>query len=115
MKTLFNTVQLIGHLGRKPELITLETGRKLARVSLATNEQYYSSNGEKVSNTSWHNLVAWDKKADFLDRYFAKGNRVLVHGKIETRQYEDRNGVTRNITEVVVSDLMKFDKTESEA
>ncbi|MFN8280414.1 MAG: single-stranded DNA-binding protein [Saprospiraceae bacterium] len=114
MKNLFNTVQLIGHLGQKPEIFTLETGRMVARVSLATNEQYYSSSGEKVNNTSWHNLVAWDKKANFLEKYFAKGNRVLVHGRIATRQYEDKNGIKRNVTEVIVSDLMKFDKSEVE-
>lgn len=105
-------MQIIGHLGQKPEIFTLETGRMVARVSLATNEQYYSSSGEKVNNTSWHNLVAWDKKANFLEKYFAKGNRVLVHGRIATRQYEDKNGIKRNVTEVIVSDLMKFDKSE---
>ncbi len=112
MKNLRNSVQLIGHLGKNPQVINLEKGKKVARLSLATHENYYSSKGEKVNNTIWHNLVAWDAKADYAEKYLEKGQEVLVHGKITTRSYEDKSGQTRYVTEVVITDVMKLSKVK---
>ena len=108
MKNLKNSVQLIGHLGRTPEVTQLEKGKKIARFSLATNENYTSANGEKVSNTTWHNVIAWDAKADYIEKHLEKGNEVLVHGKISNRSYEDKNGQTKYISEIVISDVLKI-------
>lgn len=110
MKNLRNYVQLIGHLGKEPIVTNYDTGKKVARISLATHQDYYSSKGEKILNTCWHNLVAWDKKADFVEKYFAKGNLVLVNGRLSTRSYEDKTGVLRYITEVIITDVMKLSK-----
>ncbi|MEP7196320.1 MAG: single-stranded DNA-binding protein [Saprospiraceae bacterium] len=113
MKNLRNSVQLIGHLGKMPEVINLEKGKKIARISLATHENYFSSKGEKVINTTWHNLVAWDSKADYVEKYLAKGQEVIVHGRISTRSYEDAAGKNRSVTEVIITDVMKLNKPKA--
>ena len=110
MNSLRNSVQLIGHLGQDPEIITLEKGKKLARVSIATNESYTSSNGEKVKNTSWHNVIAWDNKAEFMDKFLKKGNEVALKGRLAHRSYEDKTGVTKFISEIIVNEIVKLGK-----
>lgn len=105
MSTLRNSVQLIGNLGNDPEIVNLESGRKLAKFSLATNETYKNQQGEKVTETQWHNLVVWGKTAEIAEKYLAKGREVAVNGKLTYRNYEDKNGVKRYITEIVVNDL----------
>lgn len=105
MSTLRNSVQLIGNLGNDPEVVNLESGRKLAKFSLATNETYKNQQGEKVTETQWHNLVVWGKTAEIAEKYLAKGREVAVNGKLTYRNYEDKNGVKRYITEIVVNDL----------
>ena len=72
MNTLRNKVQLIGNLGNNPEIITLESGKKLAKFSIATNENYKNAQGEKVTTTEWHNLVAWGKTAEIAENYLEK-------------------------------------------
>ena len=106
MNTLRNKVQLIGNLGNKPEIITLESGKKLAKFSIATNESYKNSQGEKVTNTEWHNLVAWGKTAEIAENYLEKGKEIAIEGKLTTRSYDDKDGNKRYITEVVVSELL---------
>ena len=69
MSTLRNKVQLIGHLGNNPEIIALESGKKLAKFSIATNETYKNAQGEKVKNTEWHNVIAWNKTAEIIEKY----------------------------------------------
>lgn len=110
MKNLRNSVQLIGHLGKSPEITNLEKGKKLARFSLATNENYTSAKGEKVNNTTWHNLVAWDAKADYIEKYLNKGHEVLIQGRLSSRSYEDKSGLTKYITEVIIQDILKLTK-----
>ncbi|MCC6815546.1 MAG: single-stranded DNA-binding protein [Saprospiraceae bacterium] len=110
MKNLRNYVQLIGHLGKEPSVTNYDSGKKVARVSLATHDDYFSAKGEKILNTMWHNLVAWDKKADFVEKYFSKGNLVLVNGRLSTRSYEDKSGALKYVTEVIVTDVMKLNK-----
>ena len=106
MNTLRNKVQLIGNLGNKPEIITLESGKKLAKFSIATNENYKNAQGEKVTNTEWHNLVAWGKTAEIAENYLEKGKEIAIEGKLTTRSYDDKEGNKRYITEVVVSELL---------
>lgn len=113
LTALKNNVQLIGHLGREIEIKDLENGNKVAKVSLATNDYYTNTKGDKVEETQWHNLVAWGKTADWMQQLLAKGSEVLIQGKLVHRNYETKNGDKKYITEVVVRDFMKLGKKES--
>ena len=106
MNALRNKVQLIGNLGNNPEVITLDSGKKLAKFSIATNESYKNAQGEKVTDTQWHNVIAWNKTAEIVEKYLAKGNEVAVEGKLTSRSYEDKEGVKKYITEIVVNELL---------
>ncbi|MGB3343196.1 MAG: single-stranded DNA-binding protein [Aequorivita sp.] len=106
MSTLRNKVQLIGNLGQDPEIINLESGRKLAKFSIATNETYKNQKGEKVTDTQWHNIVAWGKTAEIIENYLTKGKEVAIEGKLTSRSYDDKEGIKRYITEVVCSELV---------
>ena len=106
MNTLRNKVQLIGNLGSNPEIITLDSGKKLAKLSLATNESYKNTQGEKITNTEWHNLVAWGNTADIIEKYVVKGNEIAIEGKLTTRSYEDKEGAKKYTTEVVVNEIL---------
>ena len=106
MNTLRNKVQLIGNLGNDPEIINLESGRKLAKFSIATNETYKNAQGEKVTDTQWHNVVAWNKTADIIEQYVTKGREIAIEGKLVSRSYEDTEGIKRYVTEVVVNELL---------
>ena len=110
MNSLRNKVQLIGNLGNDPEIITLESGKKLAKFSLATNESYKDASGQKVDNVQWHNLVAWNKTADIIEKYVTKGKEVAIEGKLTSRSYETKEGEKRYITEVVVNELLMLGK-----
>ncbi|MFV8225174.1 single-stranded DNA-binding protein [Christiangramia aquimixticola] len=110
MSTLRNTVQLIGHVGNEPEIVNLESGKKLAKFSVATNESYKNSKGEKITDTQWHNIVAWGKTADLIENYVPKGKEVGIEGKLTTRSYEDKDGVKRYITEVVCHEVLLLGK-----
>ena len=106
MNTLRNKVQLIGNLGNSPEIITLDSGKKLAKFSIATNESYKNSQGEKVTDTQWHNIIAWNKTADIIEKYLEKGNEVAIEGKLTSRSYETKEGEKRYVTEVVCNELL---------
>ncbi|MGJ8591273.1 MAG: single-stranded DNA-binding protein [Aquaticitalea sp.] len=110
MSTLRNKVQLIGNLGNDPEIINLESGKTLAKFSIATNENYKNSKGEKVTDTQWHNVVAWDKTAKIVESYLTKGKEVAIEGKLTSRSYETKEGEKRYITEIVCSELMMLGK-----
>ncbi|MFY0625046.1 MAG: single-stranded DNA-binding protein [Reichenbachiella sp.] len=112
MNTLRNNVQLIGRLGNDPELRTFESGKKMATFSMATNEVYYDGKGEKVEDTQWHNIVAWDKKADIIEGYLKKGSEIAMQGKLVNRKYE-KDGETKYITEINLNELLMMDKKES--
>ncbi|PIQ15164.1 MAG: single-stranded DNA-binding protein, partial [Flavobacteriales bacterium CG18_big_fil_WC_8_21_14_2_50_32_9] len=103
MSNLKNKVQLIGNIGNAPEIINLESGKKLAKFSVATNESYKTAKGETVKETQWHNLVAWGKTAEIVEKYLTKGNEVAIEGKLTSRSYEDKTGVKKYVTEVVVN------------
>lgn len=106
MYALRNRVQLIGNLGNAPEVRKTETGKKLVRFSVATNESYKNSNGEKVTETQWHNLVAWGKLADIAEKFLNKGTEVAIEGKLINRNYTDKEGIKKYITEVQVNELL---------
>lgn len=110
MNNLKNKVQLIGNLGNAPEIKTLEGGNKLARLSLATNETYKNAKGEKVTETQWHNVIAWGKTAEIVEKYFTKGLEVLIEGKLINRNYTDKDGIKRYVTEVQANDLLILSK-----
>ncbi len=106
MSTLRNKVQLIGNLGNNPEIITLDSGKKLAKISIATNETYKNAQGEKVTDTQWHNVIAWNKTAEIIEKYLEKGNEVAIEGKLTSRSYEDKDGTKKYITEIVCNELV---------
>ncbi|MCF3107209.1 single-stranded DNA-binding protein [Niabella sp. CC-SYL272] len=106
MHTIKNKVQLIGHLGSAPEIKAIAGGKKMARFSIATNERYKNTKGEKVTETQWHNLVVWGKLADMAAKYLEKGREIAIEGKLVSRQYEDKNGQKRYYTEVQVQELL---------
>jgi len=106
MNALRNKVQLIGRLGQDPEIKTLESGKKVARFNLATNESYKNSEGAKIDETTWHSIVAWNGLAELTSKFLSKGKEVCIEGRISYRSYTDKNGIQRNVTEIVASDMV---------
>lgn len=108
MSTLRNRVQLIGNVGNDPEVKSFEGGKKVANLTLATNESYRNEKGEKVEQTEWHRVVAWGKTAEIVEKYVSKGKEIAIEGKLTHRSYDDKNGEKRYITEVVVNEITLF-------
>lgn len=103
---LRNRVQLIGHVGQDPEIKNFENDRKLANLNLATHEVYKNEKGDKVEETQWHRVIAWGKNAEIIEKYVGKGKEIAIEGKLVHRQYDDKNGEKKYITEVVANDLL---------
>jgi len=106
MQTLRNKVTLIGNLGNTPEVKVFEGDKKMARMSLATNETYKNKQGEKVTDTTWHNVVAWGPLVDVIEKYTQKGSEIAIEGKLVNRSYTDKEGIKRYTTEIHMSDLL---------
>ena len=106
-----NKVMLIGNLGKDPELRFTPSGRAVARFPLATSEQWTTPEGQKQDRTEWHNVVVWGKQAESCGQYLSKGRQVFLEGSIRSRQYDDKEGVKRSITEIVARDV-KFLSTQ---
>jgi len=106
MSTLKNNVQLIGNVGQEPTITNLESGKKVARFSIATNEFYKNEKGEKTQTTDWHTVVAWGKIAEIVEKYVGKGKEIGVTGKLKSRSYEDKDGIKRYVTEVEASEIL---------
>ncbi len=106
MNTLRNNVQLIGHLGQKPEIITLESGKKLAKFSVATNENFTNAQGEKVEKTDWHKIIAWNKTAELAEMFLDKGKQIALSGKLSQRTWDDKDGNKRYTTEIICNELV---------
>ncbi len=106
MSTLKNKVQLIGNVGQDPEITVLESGKKVTRFSMATNQYYKNDKGEKTQITYWHNMVAWGKTAEVISTYVLKGREIAIEGKLVSRNYENEQGEKRTITEVVISEVL---------
>lgn len=106
MNSMKNRVTLIGNLGQDPELKTTEGGKKVTHFTLATNDGFKNADGQKVTETTWHNCIAWNGLAETVSKFVKKGQEVAVEGRIVYRTYEDKKGVTKNITEIVLNDLV---------
>lgn len=107
MARSLNKVMLIGNLGKDPEVRHLENGTAVANFSIATSDSYKDrTTGEVITNTDWHNVVVWRGLADVAEKYLKKGDKVYLEGKLRSRNYQDPQGVTKYITEVVVDDMV---------
>lgn len=113
MNGLRNNVRLIGNLGDDPKVTKLESGKTVANFSIATNETYKDSKGEKQTETTWHRLVAWGKQAEIVANYVKKGSEIAIDGKISNRSYEDKDGKKHYITEILVNSILLLGKTGS--
>lgn len=100
-----NRASLIGNLGNEPEIINTESGKKIAKFSLATNETYTNQKGERVTDTQWHNVVCYGKVAEIVEKHFEKGKKYFIEGKIVTRSWEDNDGNKRYTTEIMMSNF----------
>jgi len=105
-----NKAILIGHLGRDPELRYTQSGAAVCNFSIATSEKWTDRSGEKQERTEWHNIVTWSKTADFCAQYLSKGSLVYVEGRIQTREWEDKEGGKRKATEIVAYSVQALDR-----
>lgn len=116
MNALRNKVQLIGNLGKDPELKQFDSGKSCARLTIATKEIYKNQRGEKVTETQWHNnVVAYGKIAENISKVLRKGHEVGIHGKLQHRSYEDKQGNTRYVSEIIVRDFILFNGNNGRA
>ena len=113
MKSLRNQVQLIGRLGADPEMREFSNGNNKVSISVATSDFYKNKAGEQVTDTQWHNVVAWNGTGKYIQKYMTKGTEVIVQGKLSHNSYEDKNGITRYVTEVVADQVMILTKKEA--
>jgi single-strand DNA-binding protein len=117
MSENINKVQLAGRLGNAPEIRTFESGKKMARFSVATTESYTDAKGVNVVNTQWHNLVAWGRAAALAEKQLTRGCEVSIEGKLAHRNYIDKTGTKKYVTEIVVAEILllssKASKEES--
>jgi single-strand DNA-binding protein len=104
-----NRVQLIGHVGQEPEIKTINN-KKVATLTIATNDFYYNEKGDKVEQTEWHRVTAWGKTAEIIEKYVTKGKEIAVEGKLTHRSYDDKDGNKRYVTEILVSELLLLGK-----
>lgn len=107
--TSLNKVILIGNLGRDPEVRNTPSGRPVANFSIATNERWKDKQGNRQEKTEWHYIVAWGPKAEFVQNYLKKGTRILVEGKLQTRDWTDQQNVKHYRTEVIADNISFMD------
>jgi len=109
MNALRNSVRLVGNLGADPEMKSFGTeNRQLAKLSLATTEIYKNEKGERVQETQWHSLIAWGNQAQFIGTYLKKGDEIAIEGKLNNRNWTDKDGNKRYVTEIVINDFIKL-------
>lgn len=106
MNNLSNKVQLIGNLGQDPEIVNLNDGKKLVKFSVATTDRYTNKQGEQITDTQWHRVVAFNNAANIISEYVKKGNKIGLEGKLVTRQWEDKEGKKQYTTEVVCNQVL---------
>lgn len=106
MSRSLNKAMIIGNLGADPEIRSTSSGTAVATLSVATSRRWTSRSGEEQERTEWHRVVCWDRLAEICERYLSKGDRVYVEGRIEYRQWEDRDGRTRYTTEIRCRDMV---------
>lgn len=107
-----NKAILVGNVGKDPEVRHLEGGVSLARFTLATSETYKNKSGELVKNTEWHNIVAWRQLAEFAEKYIRKGGQIYVEGRITNRQYDDKDGIKKYMSEIVADNIRLLGRKE---
>ena len=112
MRTLINSVNLIGYLGGDIDVKELSNGSKMAKVNIATNESYKQENGEWASKTTWHSLVAFGYQAEKMEKQLRKGSHVAVKGSLSHNEFEGKDGVKRSYTNIKVSDFARLNKEE---
>ncbi|HAL57274.1 MAG TPA: single-stranded DNA-binding protein [Bacteroidetes bacterium] len=110
-----NKTILIGNLGKDPELRYTSSGVAVATFSLATNESWKDPEGNLQERTQWHNIVAWRKLAEICGEYLKKGSRIYMEGRLQYRSYDDKNGVKRYVTEIVLDEMLMLDTRGSSA
>lgn len=109
-----NRVMLVGRLGADPELKTTTSGKQVANFNLATDESYTDTTGERQERTEWHRVVAWQRTAEVVHQYLAKGRQVVIEGRLQTRKWQDQDGRDRYTTEVVASRVVFLDGKREE-
>jgi single-strand DNA-binding protein len=105
-----NKVQLIGNLGKDPEVRAIPSGAKVANFSIATTESYTGKDGQKSDKTEWHNIVMWRGLAEVAEKYLRKGSQVYIEGKLSTRSWDDKDGQKRYTTEIIADNLVMLGK-----
>ena len=110
MNNIKNRVHIIGRLGMNPEVKDLDGGKKLAKFSVATNDYYYNAKGEKITETQWHNIVAWGKLAELVEKILEKGKEVALEGKLSNRSYEDKEGQKKYVSEIIANEFVLLGK-----
>ena len=103
-----NKVLLVGRLGRDPELRYTTDGTPVASFTMATSERYKDRSGVRQERTEWHNIVAWRKLAEIAGEYLRKGSIVYIEGRIQSREYDGKDGIKRRVYEIVASDMKMF-------
>lgn len=106
MNAIKNNVQIVGNLGRNPDVKTFDTGKKVANFVIACNDSYNDLEGRKIENTNWFNVSAWDGLATIAEKYMEKGSRVAINGRLHNKTWTDKEGKKRYSTEIVVTDLL---------
>lgn len=104
-----NRVQLIGHVGQEPEVKTINE-RKVANITIATNDYYYNDKGDKVEQTEWHRVTAWGKTAEIIEKFVGKGKEISIEGKLTHRSYDDKEGNKKYVTEIVANEVLLLGK-----
>jgi single-strand DNA-binding protein len=111
---MVNKAILIGRLGKDPDVKYTPDGTMVTTFSLATTEQWKDKNGDKIQKTEWHNIVTWKKLAEICGEYLKKGSLCFIEGRIQTRSWEDKDGIKRYTTEIVASNMKMLDGKKAE-
>jgi single-strand DNA-binding protein len=115
MKNMRNSVRLVGNVGIAPRITNFDNGKKRASLVMATSERFKNAQGEWVTDTQWHNVIAWGRPAAIIEKFVEKGKELTVEGKLVHRSYTDKEGNTRYTSEVVLSDLLLMGRRSVEA
>lgn len=105
MNTLNNSVRLIGFLGSAPEIKLTENQKKYVKLNLATNHYVKNKEGERVTETTWHQIFLWDRQAESAEKYLEKGSKISLEGRLSNKYYTDKDGVKRYVTEIIVNEM----------
>ncbi len=109
-----NRVILVGNLGKDPDVKSLENGTKVAKFTMATNERYTARSGEKMTKTEWHNIILWRGLAENAERFLKKGSLIYLEGKLKSNSYTDKEGISRNVTEIEAENFTLLNRMDHE-